>query len=129
MPSKPEAPITALSGANVIVTWTDPSNGGSPITGYVISLQKADLTFYIDSSNCAGTNPAVIAAKSCSIPANSFVSPVYNLIWGNNVYAKVQAINAYGTSVASALSAGTIIITYPDVPISLTENTALRSFT
>ncbi len=38
VPAQPVAPITTWSPDNVIVAWTAPDNGGSPITGYLVSF-------------------------------------------------------------------------------------------
>jgi hypothetical protein len=39
VPAQPVAPITTWSPDNVIITWSAPDNGGSPITGYVITIR------------------------------------------------------------------------------------------
>jgi len=51
----------------------------------------------------------------------------FNLAWGTSVYAKVIATNAYGASVESNPGNGAVITTTPDAPISLAENTSLRT--
>ncbi len=51
----------------------------------------------------------------------------FNLAWGTSVYAKVIATNVYGSSVESSAGNGAIITTTPDAPISLTENTSVRT--
>jgi hypothetical protein len=37
-PAQPTAPVTTWSPDDVIVTWSAPDNGGSPITGYTVSI-------------------------------------------------------------------------------------------
>jgi len=54
---------------------------------------------------------------------------LYGLSWGSSVYAKVVAFNTYGYSNESPLSSPTVLMTNPDEPINLIENTNLRSFT
>lgn len=71
----------------------------------------------------------IFAARSCSIPSYTFVSTLYGKQWGTSVYASVVAVNIYGASVNSPLSSPTVLMTNPDPPLSLTENTSLRSFT
>ncbi len=51
----------------------------------------------------------------------------FNLDWGTSVFAKVIATNAYGSSVESSAGNGAVITTTPDAPISLAENTSLRT--
>ena len=41
--------------------------------------------------------------------------------WGSSVYAKIIAINIYGSSIISNPGNGAIIITYADPPIDLIE--------
>ncbi len=54
---------------------------------------------------------------------------MYGLTWGNKIYAKVVAYNIYGYSEDSPISNPTVLITNPDAPINLKENTLARSFT
>ncbi len=51
----------------------------------------------------------------------------FNLPWGSNVVAKVLAINSLGSSDYSQNGSGANILTKPDTPTSLTEDTRLRS--
>ena len=129
-PSKPNPPTTILNGYNVVISWTEPFNGGSPTTGYKIYLRKNDgVSFIQDFTHCDGSKPEIIAARSCSIPSNQFVSTLYGLYWGQEVYAKIVSFNLYGISQESLISNPTILMRNPDAPVDLTENTSLRSFT
>lgn len=38
-PEQPNAPLTLVSGDNVIVDWEEPEDNGSPIIGYRIYLR------------------------------------------------------------------------------------------
>jgi hypothetical protein len=129
MPNTPTAPTTILDGDDVVVSWSTPSNGGSPITGYRVYLEKADGTFYIDFTNCDGSDADIFAARSCTIPSNSFVADLYDLDWGEEVFAKLVAYNIYGNSALSALSNPTVLMANPDAPITLQNILSLRSFT
>jgi hypothetical protein len=42
----------------------------------------------------------------------------FNLAWGSSVYAKVMAINVYGSSLESPEGNGGVIITEPDAPLA-----------
>jgi hypothetical protein len=44
-PGLPVSPTTTFLQASniVLVTWTEPDNGGSPITGYIVSIRQNDL--------------------------------------------------------------------------------------
>ena len=46
VPSQPSAPTTIWSPDNVIVTWSEPDNSGSPITEYSVSLILSDALTY-----------------------------------------------------------------------------------
>jgi hypothetical protein len=43
----------------------------------------------------------------------------YSLLLGNDILARVVAINAYGDSVVSAIGGGAVILLTPDAPVSL----------
>jgi hypothetical protein len=58
------------------------------------------------------TNTAV----TCTVPVQNLRASPYLLAWGSSVYARVLAINLYGTSAPSASANGAVIITYPDAP-------------
>ena len=46
VPGKPNAPTTVWSPDDVVVSWTKPDNGGSPVTGYRVLMRQSDgLTF------------------------------------------------------------------------------------
>jgi hypothetical protein len=66
---------------------------------------------------------------SCEVPSDTFVSAEYNLAWGEDLYARVEAVNIYGTSLFSASSLPAIIMRVPAPPTNLRERTAFRSFT
>ena len=70
---------------------------------------------------------SVSTANTCTIPVTTLRSSPFSLEWGSSVYAKVVAKNIYGSSLESSAGNGAIITTTPDAPISLTENTSLRS--
>jgi hypothetical protein len=56
-------------------------------------------------------------------------SSPFNLAWGSSIYAKVSAINVYGTSIESSEGNGAIILTIPDAPIELSGNPDVTSGT
>ena len=127
-PSAPLTPTTTISGSNVIVNWSAPTNNGSPILGYLILIRQSDLTtFSADQTNCDGSQQAIIDATECSIPISTLRAGAYNLPWGASVYAKVQAYNLYGSSLASGTGNGAVILTNPDPPENLREDETKRS--
>jgi hypothetical protein len=64
---------------------------------------------------------------TCLIPVNSLRAAPFTLEWGSSVYAKVVAANSYGNSQVSIEGNGAVITTTPDAPISLTEDTSLKT--
>jgi hypothetical protein len=54
-------------------------------------------------------------------------SSPYSIPWGESVYAKVLAINAYGSSPYSDEGNGGVIITNPDSPVNIVEDITERA--
>jgi hypothetical protein len=50
------------------------------------------------------------------------------LNWGEEVWVQYAVYNLYGFSVSESVM-GTILVTYPDSPLSLAENVARRGLT
>ena len=46
----------------------------------------------------------------------------FNFDWGQSIYAKIIASNAYGDSAESDVGNGAILMTKPDAPINLAED-------
>ena len=54
VPDIPAAPITAISGTDVTITWAAPADGGSPIIGYTVFIRESDgFTFSASPYNLA----------------------------------------------------------------------------
>jgi hypothetical protein len=104
-PTAPSAPtgVTASAGnASATVSWTAPSNGGSPITSYVV-------TPYV------GATAQPTTTVSGSPPATS--ATIGGLVNGTTYTFTVAAANAVGTGPASAQSNGTTPTASPIGPI------------
>jgi len=96
VPAQPSTPTTTWSPDNVIVTWSEPDNGGSPITGYTVSLIQSDaITYSTELTNC---DRASSTLTTCTIPVTFLRASPFSLAWGTSVYAKVIATNIYGNS-------------------------------
>ncbi len=108
-----------------MIAWIQPDNGGSIITGYSITIRQSDLnTFSADLTNC---DQSASTITTCTIPVSSLRNSPFSLEWGSSVYVKVAAINNYGTSEVSSEGNGAVITTTPDAPISLVEETSLKT--
>lgn len=124
-PSKPDSPVTLNNGVNVVISWSAPSENGSQITSYAIKIRESNgVTFTQDLTNCDGTDNTIISSTTCTIPQSTLTSAPYSLSLGDDVYARVVATNVIGSSTSSDTGSGANIITVPDAPVSLAENTA-----
>lgn len=128
-PTQPSAPTTAVSGLNVIISWTAPDPQGWAILGYRIYIGQSDsVTYTIDTTNCDGTTSvSILTDARCTVPISSLIVWPYSLPWGSHVYAKVIAYNGNGDSLTSAVGNGAIILTYPDAPLNLAETVLART--
>lgn len=107
------------------MSWVAPDDGGSPITGYTVSVRESDgSSFSVDSENC---DMQTSTATTCVIPVSVLRAAPYNLDWGTSVFAKVVAINFYGSSTESVEGNSGIIITTPDPPTTLAEVESQRT--
>ncbi len=68
-----------------------------------------------------------MTAESCTIPVSVLRETPFSLPWGSTVIAKVLATNSLGSSGYSQNGSGANIITKPDAPTSLTEDTSIKS--
>jgi hypothetical protein len=107
----------------VVVTWTEPDNGGSPITGYKVSFKQSETNWITESVNCDMTSSTL---TTCTIPVTTFTT-YFSLDWGSSIYAKVIATNNYGDSLESLEGNGAVITTTPDPPTNLIEDYAQRT--
>ena len=95
----PPGPPTAVSATpgngSVSVVWTAPSNnGGSPLTGYVVTAYDAHNT----------------AVGTCNVSAPTTTCNVGGLTNGQPYTFKVVAVNAIGTSVPGATSTSVLTL-------------------
>jgi hypothetical protein len=124
-PSKPNSPTTSFANDIVTITWEEPEINGAPITEYAIRIRHSNLaTYSVNTDYCDGSDPSVVAALTCDIPASVLNVSPYTLDWGSSVYAKVRATNEKGSSSESNAGNGAIIYTKPDVPINVLEDTS-----
>ena len=59
-PNQPDPPTTQFVGTNIVIRWTAPVSGGSPITAYRIIIRESDgTTFTEDNVNCDGSDETI----------------------------------------------------------------------
>lgn len=127
VPAQPVAPVTTWHGDGfdyVVVTWTAPDDGGSPITGYKLTLKQKDLVYSSDLTHCDMSSSTL---TTCTLPVTALRSTPFLLEWGDSVFAKVIATNLYGDSVESVEGNGAYITINPDPPTSLVEDYSQRT--
>jgi hypothetical protein len=60
IPDTISTPTTTNSGTNVVIDWTAPSENGSTITSYTVTIRQSDGTTYTeDSINCDGSDNTI----------------------------------------------------------------------
>lgn len=74
---------------------------------------------YLSTPSCDGTSSSVVTSASCTFASSVVNGAPFLVDWGNSVWAKVSATNAYGTTDFSTPGNGATIITGPDPPTSL----------
>ncbi len=101
VPGTPGTPTTSISGTTVTVAWTAPSvTGGSSISYYNIYIRDSTSTYTLSTTEC--NKPT---STSCTIDVST-LQATFTLVAGNEVKAKVEAVNTDGyTSAKSAETA------------------------
>lgn len=116
-PAAASEPTLSIVGTGVQISWSQPSDTGGdgiPLTSYRVELLLPDGTFAQDLVNCDGTDPAIVAARACTIPMATLTStdPSSGFAYtqGAEVAARVTATNAIGEGEVGALSTTTTIL-------------------
>jgi len=104
VPSAPTNLTASLTTGKITLTWTAPASGGSAITGYTV----------LRGTSSSLTDQASIA----SVTMTSFTDLTASA--GTTYYYTVKAVNAVGSSAASAPVSIMVGRTVPGTPIGLT---------
>jgi hypothetical protein len=78
-----------------------------------------EVSFSEEYENCAYDDVTMLSTRRCIIPIAHLCGNPYNLGWGQEVYAKISAINIVGESEASLEGNGARVLTSPDKPLNL----------
>jgi hypothetical protein len=92
-------------------------------------INESETTFTLESTDCDGTDATVIQNKECTINISTLLASPYNYDGGDQIYAKVSAVNLYGESDQSLEGSGVYYNEVPDAPLSLTEDNSVRTST
>ena len=91
----------------------------------MLVLESDGTTFTEESAACDGSDSAVVAALSCTIPLATLRTAPYSLTLGELVRVKVRAINGQGPGPFSQVNAaGGLVETVPAAVTGLTHDTA-----
>ena len=106
-----EAPSSALvappasdsavpAPSSVLLAWSAPStDGGSPVTGYLLEVLHSDGTSYSTPAACS--DPAALAAgRNCSLAMATLTAAPFSLNAGQLLKARVKPQNAIGPATA-----------------------------
>ncbi len=111
VPGAPTIGTATFGNASATVTWTAPaSNGGSAITGYVVTPYKAGVAQTAQTFNSTATTETVTGLTN-----------------GSSYTFKVAAINSVGTGAQSAASNAVTPATVPGAPTITTAVAANTS--
>lgn len=117
---------TTVDADNILIQWTAPADGGSPIFEYVVLIrQNEGLYFSRDTASCNGYTVEALQQHKCYVPISTLRGSPWLLEWGSHVFAKVQAKTLVGDSPWSAVGNGAEIVSVPDAPQSFMNNVGL----
>lgn len=120
-----------MDGADLLLAWAEPFTGGQgiPLTAFVVQLQDSTGILAEYPSICDGSDPTVLAARSCRVPMARFSSVTsydvnglideygMGLSQGDLIVAVVSAVNSKGVGPASeANSVGELAQLPPAAP-------------
>jgi fibronectin type 3 domain-containing protein len=112
VPAAPAGLVAVGGSSSVGLSWTAPTSGGSPITGYTV---------------LRGTTAGSETAVATNVNATSFTDT--GLSNATTYYYKVAAVNAVGPSPSSSEASATPQATAPSAPLTLVASGGNASVT
>jgi len=121
LPDAPPEPALSLVGAGVQVTWSPPDDTGGAgiaVTAYRVEVRLPDGAYKEDLVDCDGSDPAIVAAGSCTIPMSTLTSadPATGFAFsqGDEITARVAAATVIGYGAPGPVaSAQTVLAEVP----------------
>ena len=113
-PDTPVPPtITLWMDTNIRIVFYLPFNGGSEISKAYIQIKTHDgLSYAEETVNCDGTNFAIFQSRQCIIPLNLLRAPVWSLVQGDSIMARVKFENEIGQSLFSGDTVVPVLMPY-----------------
>lgn len=106
VPATMSAPTVTLNYPNMVIDWSSviPAAHGATIDEYTIEIYNPTTTSNsLDTTNCDGTNAAIILAAKCEIPISTLRS-THGYEYGIMLQARVRAHNSNGYGGYSSLN-------------------------
>ena len=116
-PEAPNPPNTSTLGLDVKIDWSAPTNNGSPIQNYTVTVMNATGA-YVQVTGCNGTLSTNVENTQCTVLMSTLRDEL-GLAYGANILAKVKATNQIGTgpeSNATDATGAATIETPPQTP-------------
>lgn len=102
----------------MIITWTTPNNGGSPITNYTITIRNSLNIFITELTGCNGANATIVSTTRCTVLLSVLTASPFNLVLGDSIDVQIIAWNIYGNSSSSVIGSGANIVVLPSAPFN-----------
>lgn len=123
--NKPVAPLnvqTTVAGPDVVVSWDEAVDNGSPLTAYKVFFRRSIGAYAQETIYCDGTTDSeIVALSKCNVPMIQLTQEPFNLILGDSIDVKIISVNQYGDSEYSAIGTGAVITLVPDAPINFSH--------
>lgn len=87
------------STGSIQIDWTAPESNGDSISRYTIYIGDESGSTYTESSDCDGSDSAVISALSCTVEMSTVATVPYSYTTqGATILVRATATNTYGES-------------------------------
>jgi hypothetical protein len=102
IPSKITPAVETINkGTSMKIEWTEPYNGGDPLTKYMIEIKGTNGSWNTEMTYCNGADPVIITSKFCAIPISVLIIAPFELIQGNLIEVRVRGVNRIGDGLNS----------------------------
>lgn len=138
---------------SVRISWTEPSENGSPITAYQVKILSSTPDSYHEPVGCDGASAVVVSARYCDVLMSTLSTAPFSLSQGDPIVAIARAANAIGWSasysspnsglavpvqgppgappsppIKTAAGESTLTVEMPLVPTALTGGSPITSY-